>query len=213
MARLIRLSLALLLLVTALACAKNASVTESQCTAGDWETIGQRDGAQGWASSRLLAHQDACVPHGVTPDRVAYQRGWKLGIAEFCDPHHGFELGQSGVDHENVCPVPHRAAFLAAYERGYAIHQAHARVEAVQSALASKTVRLETIDEEIALVAAAQLDPLLMPAQRVQLVVRVKTLFEEKSRLANEIPQLEEELRVRTRELEQIDAAMASTSY
>ena len=56
------------------------------------------------------------------------------------------------------------------------------------------------------------LDPLLLPAQRVELAVRVKTLIEEKTRLRAEIPQLEQELAVRTRELEALNRSMASTA-
>jgi hypothetical protein len=206
-------ALALLLLVsTGLACARNASVSESQCAAGDWETIGYRDGALGYRSSRLLAHQDACVPHGVTPDRSAYQVGWQQGIAEFCQPDNGFELGRSGEGHANVCPAPQRDAFLAAFDRGRSLYAAGARVREVENAIAQKTLRLRTIDEEMVATASAQLDPMLLPAHRIQLAARVKTLYDEKTRLAAEIPALEEELRLRVRELEALDGAMASTA-
>ncbi len=206
-------ALALLLLVpTALACARNASVSESQCAAGDWETIGYRDGALGYRSSRLLAHQDACVPHGVTPDRAAYLAGWQQGIAEFCQPDNGFELGRSGEGHANVCPAAQRDAFLAAFDRGRSLFAAEARVREVESAIAQKTHRLHTIDEEMVATASAQLDPLLLPAQRIQLAARVKTLHDEKLRLKAEIPALEAELRLRLREFETLDGAVASTA-
>lgn len=202
----------LLLLSTGLACARNGSVSESQCAAGDWETIGYRDGALGYRSSRLLAHQDACVPHGVTPDRAAYQAGWQQGIAEFCQPDNGFELGRSGEGHANVCPASQREAFVAAYERGRSLFAAEARVREVENAIAQKTHRLHTIDEEMVATASAQLDPMLLPAHRIQLAARVKTLYDEKLRLAAEIPALEEELRIRTRDLEALDRSLASAA-
>lgn len=206
-------AIALLLLVsTGFGCARNASVSESQCAAGDWETIGYRDGALGYRSSRLLAHQDACVPRGVTPDRAAYQAGWQQGIAEFCQPDNGFELGRSGEGHANVCPAPQRDAFLAAFERGRSLFTAEARVREVENAIARKTHRLHTIDEEMVATASAQLDPMLLPAHRIQLAGRVKTLYDEKLRLAAEIPALEEELRLRQRELEDVDRSMASAA-
>ncbi len=202
----------LVLLASALGCARNASVSESQCAAGDWETIGYRDGALGYRSSRLLAHQDACIPHGVTPDRAAYQVGWRQGIAEFCQPDNGYSLGLAGEGHDNVCPEPHREAFLAAWNAGYGLYAAQERVAEIERAIALKTQRLHGIDEEIAATASAQLDPLLLPAHRVQLVARVKTLLDEKTRLKSEIPQLEEELAARTRELEALDRSMASAA-
>lgn len=208
--------LATLLAVSALsmglACARNASVSRSQCAAGDWETIGYRDGAQGWRSSRLLAHQDACVPHGVVPDRVAYQRGWHQGIAEFCAPENGFELGQRGEDHGNVCPATLRVDFLSSYERGYRLFAARERVAGLERAISGRKLRLEQIDPEIATTIAAQVDPLLLPTERVALAARVKQLFDEKARIAAEIPPLEDELRVRVAELEQLDRALAAAS-
>lgn len=210
-----RLFLVLLLplLSTAVACSRGGSVSESQCAAGDWETIGYRDGSLGYRSSRLLAHQDACVPHGVTPDREAYQLGWRQGIEEFCQPDNGFELGRSGESHHNVCPTPQRETFLPAYDRGRTLYVAEARVAEVESAIAQKSHRLQTIDEEMVATAGAQLDPLLLPAHRIQLATRVKTLYDEKLRLAAEIPALEKELGVRTRELEALGRSMAATGH
>ena len=63
-------SSAVVALLFALAGCSSNSVSESQCIAGDWQTIGYRDGANGNRSTQLLAHQDACVKHGVIPDRA-----------------------------------------------------------------------------------------------------------------------------------------------
>lgn len=202
----------LFLLSTALGCARGASVSESQCAAGDWETIGYRDGALGERPSRLLAHQDACIPHGVTPDRDAYQLGWRRGIGEFCHPDNGFSLGREGEGHDNVCPAPHRDAFLAAWNEGRSLFVAQSRVAEIEQTIALKTRRLHEIDEEIAAAASAQLDPTLLPAQRVQLAARVKSLYDEKLRLRAEIPALEQELAARTRALEALSRSMASTA-
>ena len=41
-----------------------ATLSESQCAANDWQTVGYSDGARGQDSSRLLNHQNACMKHG-----------------------------------------------------------------------------------------------------------------------------------------------------
>ena len=198
-----RILVPVVLVATALACSRDASVSESQCVAGDWETIGYRDGALGYRSSRLLAHQDACLPHGVTPDREAYQLGWRQGIEEFCDPTNGFELGQSGDGHDNVCPAQQRDVFLAAYDRGRTLFVARDRVLSLAQA----------IGEEVVVTASAQLNPLLLPDERIQRAARVKRLYDEKTRLAAESPGREAELQVRTSELEALDRSMASGAF
>ncbi len=204
-------SLALSCLVPlALACAHKPSVTESQCAAGDWQTIGYRDGALGYRASRLLEHQDACVPHGVTPDRAAYQLGWQEGIVEYCTPRNAYEIGLRGEQVEAVCPAPLRDAFVAAWDRGHRLCVARDRVVEIEQALASKTLRLDSIDAEMVMTVSAQLDPLLLPAHRIQLAARVKQLYDEKNRLKTEIPALEQELTIRTRELETLNEQMAA---
>lgn len=208
-----RILVLVLLFSGALACSRNASVSESQCAAGDWETIGYRDGALGYRSSRLLAHQDACIPHGVTPDRAAYQLGWRQGVAEFCDPSNAFELGQSGEGHANVCPADQRDAFLAAFERGRTLYVARDQVQTLEQAIGYRTQRIEAIREELVVAAGAQLNPVLLPEERIALAARMKRLHDEKTRLAAEIPGLEAELRVRTSELEALDRSMASAAF
>ena len=71
----------------------------------------------------------------------------------------------------------------------------------------------DSIDQEIVATASAQLDPLLLPAHRVQLAARIKQLYDEKNRLKTEIPQLEAELRIRTQELEAVHQSMAAVSF
>ena len=190
-------------------CAKNGTVSESQCTAGDWQTVGYRDGAIGYRSSRLLAHQDACVPHGVIPDREAYMLGWQEGIREFCIADNGFEVGRSGRRHANVCPEDQREAFLAAYTEGRALHLAEAAVLDLERTIGAKKLRLEQVEVEIVSSATAQLNPVLTPAARVELLARTKRLTDEKRDLEAEIPRLERELDVKARELERLHSTLA----
>lgn len=199
---------------TTFACAhdRDASMSKSQCAAGDWETVGYRDGTLGEPASRLLAHQDACVPRGFVPDRLAYQHGWQQGIAEYCIPENGFVVGERGEDHANVCPAAQRGAFLAAFERGRNLWLARDRVASLERAVAGHRLRLESIDGEIAVVVAAQIDPTLLPVQRVELAARVKQLYDEKARLRGELPALEAELQRRAAELERLGASLAATS-
>ena len=73
-----------------------ATLSESQCAANDWQTVGYSDGVSGQDSSRLLKHQNACMKHGVTPDRMAYLVGWEEGVVRYCTPDNGFQQGQRG---------------------------------------------------------------------------------------------------------------------
>ena len=83
-----RLSVCLAALFLASGC---ATLSESQCVASDWQTVGYADGLKGAQSSQLLKHQNACVKHGVIPERDAYLAGWEEGVRQYCLPENGFE--------------------------------------------------------------------------------------------------------------------------
>ena len=90
-----RTHLIIIAAVLALAgCGGGASVSQNQCIASDWQTLGYRDGTNGVNSSQLLAHQDACVKHGIIPDREGYmligittQSGIGKGVLTMEDAH------------------------------------------------------------------------------------------------------------------------------
>ncbi len=77
-----------------------ATLSESQCIASDWQSIGYNDGAAGRTSSQLLKHQNACVKHGVVPDREIYLAGWHQGVEVYAS-----SLGAMG---QRSWPVPIR---------------------------------------------------------------------------------------------------------
>lgn len=191
-------------------CASRPSVSQNQCAAGDWETIGYRDGVQGLRSSRLLDHQDACVEHGITPSRGQYMVGWEAGIREYCEPSNGYYVGERGWSHNNVCPADMRGAFLVAYQEGRALHRARSDVANLERQIDQKIARQSALKSEIISATAAQLDGSLTTADRVELATRVQQLYEEQQRLGQEIPDLEAELLDKRRELDRLTASTAS---
>jgi hypothetical protein len=192
------------------ACAGKPSVSENQCTAGDWETLGYRDGANGYRSSRLLEHHDACVEHGIVPDRSEYMVGWREGIREYCEPGNGFVIGERGWAHNNVCPSELRADFVDAYGEGRQLFLARSEVNNLQRELDQKTARLTEVKSQIVNVAAQQLNGDLTPTQRIELATQVQRLYDERETLRMEIPQIEAELAVKSRELDRLAQSLAA---
>ena len=195
------------------ACAGQSTVSENQCAAGDWQTLGYRDGVNGYRSSRLLEHQDACVEHGVVPDRAEYMVGWEQGVREYCEPNNGFYVGERGWQHNNVCPADLRVGFLSAYKEGRSLYQARVDVANLEWAIDQKTARLPEVNTQIVSAAAAQLNGELPPAERIDLAARVQRLYAEKERLRAEIPDLEAELAIKSRELDRLEQSLASITY
>ncbi|NCP39780.1 MAG: DUF2799 domain-containing protein [Rhodoferax sp.] len=83
----------LLLLLALFGC---ASMSETQCQVADWQRVGLQDGAIGMAESHLADYVKDCAKVGVTPDAVAYRKGWDAGILRFCTPANGWREGTQG---------------------------------------------------------------------------------------------------------------------
>ncbi len=198
--RLLRMIASMLVLAALAGCASD-SVSESQCIAGDWQTVGYRDGANGYRSTQLLEHQNACVKHGVIPDRASYMIGWEKGVREYCEANNGYDVGVSGYGHNNVCPDDQREAFLAAYHDGRQLYLARSEVNDLEQAISQREYRLDEIKTELVSSATQQFDPTLTPAARVDLLALTERLAEEQGRINAELPQMRRELAFKTQQL------------
>jgi len=65
-----------LLLVCLLGTSGCTTMSALQCLEADWYAHGQLAAASGPPASEVLSQQNACVQHGVVPDRRAFVRGW-----------------------------------------------------------------------------------------------------------------------------------------
>lgn len=124
-----------------------ASLSEKQCRAGDWEHIGYRDGAQGYAFERLESHREACSEYAITPDEKAYQRGRMHGLDSFCTPAGGYRAGANGYNYAGVCPRQSEPAFLRGYDLGLHAHDLSSQMQSVGSEIQQIRERLQHRDE------------------------------------------------------------------
>ena len=199
-----RYLLVIVLGVGSIGCASNPSVTEHQCRAGDWQTIGYRDGVAGVDKSRLLAHQEACGEFSIVPDRDAYLMGWNEGIPLFCTHANGYSAGERGATRNLVCDREASEGFGAGYEQGREIFIALSQVNAIRNQIAAGEGRLLVIEDEMLAVTSAQLEPSLTAQDRVALLADLKRLADEKARLQSELPYLVADLDEAQNKLERL---------
>jgi hypothetical protein len=72
-----RLFLAITAICLATGCANQAVV--ERCLSEDWYAVGYQDAKRGHGTQQLLAHQNVCTQHGITPHRSSYLDGWLAG--------------------------------------------------------------------------------------------------------------------------------------
>ena len=186
--------MALSLLVTLTGCASKPTVSEFQCKAGDWQSVGFRDGSSGRSSSRILQHQEACGEYEIVPDRSSYLAGWREGLDQYCTAQNGFEVGRRGGRTSGVCSANDYMDFVAAYSDGRDLYQASRAVRSLENQLVAAERRLEDIKHEIVGVTTAQLEPGLSAEERLKLVIVLESLVEERSEVKDSIPVIETEL-------------------
>ena len=71
-------------------------MSEQECAATDWRTVGYEDGVAGRSGDNIGQHRKACAKHGVSPDLTLYQAGRNDGLREYCQPANGFRAGADG---------------------------------------------------------------------------------------------------------------------
>ncbi|MFN4056819.1 MAG: DUF2799 domain-containing protein [Roseinatronobacter sp.] len=129
---------ALLALMGVLVLASCASVSREECLAGDWVSIGQRDGASGQdGPAQFSRHIRACEKVAVVPDQSAWARGYQQGLVRYCTPAVGLEEGLAGRSYRGVCPVATQARFLEGLNIGRAVYDQRQVISEIDSELGS----------------------------------------------------------------------------
>lgn len=190
-----------------------ASLSENQCLANDWQTVGYRDGLQGRQSSHLLNHHDACLKHGVVPERDAYMLGWHKGVSQYCLPENGFAAGERGAAYGNVCPEHLQASFFDAYQQGRKLYLATAEVNELQKAIVHKERHLERVKHDLVEAEVQLIDGELTSAERRALLEDAKALAKEQGELEAEIEDLKIEVAVKADRLAGLRHSVAFQSY
>jgi hypothetical protein len=199
----------ILILAAVAALAGCNSMSERECLSTDWRTVGYEDGVNGYAGDRIGRYRNACSEHGVTPDLGLYQSGREEGLREFCKPANGFRVGARGAGYNGVCPADLDESFADAYQSGRQLYVLRSRVGSAQSELYSMRAELDQIDRDLVSVGTKIVDPTLTKEERAQLVVDTKHMAERKGEIKARIPQVEGELAVYQRELDDYRATLS----
>ncbi len=130
-----------------------ASVSREECLAGNWDVIGQRDGARGLVAETVFArHQTACARVDVAPDRALWEQGYAQGLRQYCTPRSGLDEGRAGRAYRGVCPAAQEAGFLRGHDLGRAAHRQEQRLRKIDS-------EIRRIEARNAALAAVPQDP------------------------------------------------------
>jgi hypothetical protein len=168
-----------------------AGMDSDECRTADWRAIGYEDGIRGQSAAYFGTRRKACAEHGVTADFDAYLAGRAEGVAHFCRPQNGYQLGVHGQQYSGVCPVELEDAFLAAHAEGYGLYERGAALNRLRKRLHRSQERAKEIEYRLAETTALLISPELAPSERATIAIELKQLTEEKFDVERSIDQLE----------------------
>ncbi len=123
------LSLSLPILGSIFLLSSCATLSKQQCLIGDWQAIGYNDGVSGYSSERLASHAKACAKASVAPDYLAWERGRKLGLKQYCTTNNAYNIGRRGRKLNNVCPTAAVNDLHLANQRGLAYYDLDSQLD------------------------------------------------------------------------------------
>ncbi len=182
-----------------------ATLSEEECRAADWQTIGFEDGAVGKPIRQIGKHREACADHGVPVDLAAYQAGHAEGMVIFCQPASGFELGTRGGRFNDDCPVELRAEFYAAYEDGYRAYKLRREIRNSQQDIRRYQQSLDAIAEQIKSLESSLVSAEGDSGAREQWLGDLNNLQRQQAYIRGDIEDLQSKINHRTGEIEYLE--------
>lgn len=125
------------LALAALALGGCASLSEKECRAGDWYSIGLRDGGNGRGEDYIAEHAAACQGVGVAPDRERWLAGRERGLASFCTARNGYRIGEVGGTYGEVCFAGGDIEFRRGYDLGLRMNRLRGRLDSLDNEMRS----------------------------------------------------------------------------
>ena len=121
----------------ALGMAACTQLSKSACEQGDWQGIGQRDGALGRDAAWVDRHQESCAKHGITVDTALWEQGRQQGLRLFCTPESQYDLGRSGRRFNEICAAENLPEHRAAYDKGRKYYELTRQIEELEAEISS----------------------------------------------------------------------------
>ena len=186
-----------------------AGLSEEQCLAMDWRTVGFEDGARGRPVLSIGNYRQACGEYGVTADLDGYRTGHSEGVEIYCRPARGFEEGHNGARYQGVCPAEFESEFLSAYNSGRQLYDLERALAQIERQIAANHRDQENIRKRLTEIGAAMISDGTSAEQRLLMVTESAELGKRFGTLSSEINALEDERIVREIELSDYQQTLA----
>lgn len=125
-----------------------ATLSKTECEAGDWRNLGVVDGMNGYPVSRFDRHIKACARYDIAPDKRLYLAGREEGLLSYCHLDRASRDGLRGRTNYSVCSGELGISFNHVYDEARAVYRARQRVDDLQSEIDDILDRLARTQDE-----------------------------------------------------------------
>ncbi|MDH3316919.1 MAG: DUF2799 domain-containing protein [Gammaproteobacteria bacterium] len=185
-------------------------MSKDECLVADWYAVGYEDGSRGAPAGTIGNHRKACAEHGVAPNMQAYQQGRNEGLALFCQPSKGFNLGARGSSYQGVCPRQLEPEFLSAYNSGRRLYELESSVNYTNRQIHAKKQYLKKLKHSMIDTAAALVSDQTLPEDRLHMLAESHEMAKSYGEVEAEIEMLEHDRAIQEDELARYRAQLAS---
>ncbi|CAN5297417.1 hypothetical protein BH10PSE19_BH10PSE19_07770 [soil metagenome] len=104
----------------ALGCASHLS--QQQCANMNWHQSGYLDGSHGNNQRDLSKDAQDCSKYGIAVNDRGYEKGYRSGVRQYCQPGTAYNLGVRGQNFNNICPADLASGFTKSWQRGLRLY-------------------------------------------------------------------------------------------
>lgn len=108
----------LILIVLLCASTQVFAISADKCQSTDWFAVGRDTGFKGQPSDKIMSTQKDCQKKGVDISLEQYQKGWQMGIGQYCSQDNAFNLGFKKKTPSKYCPIDMKSDFDQFYAWG-----------------------------------------------------------------------------------------------
>lgn len=124
------------------------AISADKCQSTDWFAVGRDTGVKGLPSDKIMSTHKACQKKGVEISLEQYQKGWQMGIGQYCSHDNAFNLGFKKKTPSKFCPVELKPDFEQFYAWGKEAFGLEKDIKAKESKLKGKVNNLNSLKKK-----------------------------------------------------------------
>lgn len=124
------------------------AISADKCTNTDWFAVGRDAGAKGQTSDTILKTQKECQKKGVEISLEQYQKGWQMGIGQYCSQDNAYKMGFNKKSPTKFCPTEMKPDFDQFYTWGKEASKLEKEIKSKESKLKGKIKQLSSVSKK-----------------------------------------------------------------